>query len=664
MTKKDISCYGLTDGGITADVTGGTGTNYSYTWEMYVGSSWNTLSAGTAGLSGSIAGDYRVRVRDVRNCASVSDVVTIMEPTVLTLPRAAVHDIKCLGEKGSLSLEPMGGTAPYTWQYALKGSDYTTFTADTPLTAGAYAVRVLDRNNCAEEYADALVLTTPESALDFGYVQSDYNGFNISCVGGANGYVELRPSGGNGGVYGGYQYALDGGTYQANARLEGIAAGSHQVTVQDARGCEISKAIAFSQATEKISVTEKSHADVACYGDVTGSLEVQGAGGVGPYVYSLNGGSSQATPVFAGLGVGDYRVVLTDLNGCATVSSFGISSINPVMSLISSVTDVSCYQGKNGAVSLSVSGGVQPLRYAWSGGSSTGDVLRGVSAGNYVATVTDAAGCVMKATASVAQPARAVSLSAATVPVCFGSTAGSVTASAQGGTLPYLFSSDGGKTYQDSPVFDALAIGSYAIRVKDNQGCEEGMVATVVQRKDKPEPDFIVATQEHALDTLVVTDISVPKPDSIVWSFDSRAHVLDANAWQPKIKFDGAGTYVVGMAGYFGGCVYTVDRTLSINPYDPEQVKTLTPSYKAIKSVEVTPNPNNGQFTVHVSLNYKHRVSLIVYDVSGVARYNNAWASTDGITEVVNLGSVSSGVYLVRVVTNSEAEDVRIIVTK
>ena len=162
----------------------------------------------------------------------------------------------------------------------------------------------------------------------------------------------------------------------------------------------------------------------------------------------------------------------------------------------------------------------------------------------------------------------------------------------------------------------------------------------------------------------MVTDISVPKPDSIVWSFDSRAHVLDANAWQPKIKFDGAGTYVVGMAGYFGGCVYTVDRTLSINPYDPEQVKTLTPSYKAIKSVEVTPNPNNGQFTVHVSLNYKHRVSLIVYDVSGVARYNNAWASTDGITEVVNLGSVSSGVYLVRVVTNSEAEDVRIIVTK
>lgn len=55
-------------------------------------------------------------------------------------------------------------------------------------------------------------------------------------------------------------------------------------------------------------------------------------------------------------------------------------------------TDVSCNGGNDGALTISVNGGVAPYVYAWSAsGSGTSGV--GLIAGNYMVTVTDANGC-------------------------------------------------------------------------------------------------------------------------------------------------------------------------------------------------------------------------------------------------------------------------------
>jgi hypothetical protein len=661
LAKQDISCYGRTDGTATASVSGGTGTQYSYTWEMYTGSAWSTLSTTAASLTGRTDGDYRVRVQDVRHCTAVSEAVTIAEPTLLTLPQASVQDIKCFGERGSLALAPQGGTAPYAWQYSVGGA-YTPFTASTALPVGVYTVRVLDKNYCEAVYTSSLTITSPPAALDFQYTQSNYNGFQISCFGGANGHVTLTGTGGNGSSYTNYTYALDGGAYQPSSRLEGIAAGNHVLAVRDARGCEVSKTIAFMQAAEQITLALKTHQDVVCYGDRTGSLEVTGTGGVNPYTFSLDAGTAQASPVFSGLGTGEYSITLADLNGCAVTATFGITSLNPAIVIDPVVQDVSCYQGNNGTITLNLAGGVPPFRYKWTANAGTTEALTGLTAGTYMATVTDHAGCSMQSTAIVQQPAQAVSLSLATTPVCYGSEHGSIAVTAQGGTWPYTFSADGGTSFQDTPVFATLGVGRYTVKVKDSHDCEAGTTTEIVQRNDRPEPDFIVATSEYALDTLVVTEISVPKPDSIDWMFDARAQILDANPWTPKLRFDDAGTYAVAMTGYFGGCAYTVARTLGINPYDPEQVKTQQPEYRAIKSVEVMPNPNNGSFAVKVVLNYKHRVSILVYDVLGSARYRHAWEEVQELTQQIDLGPVAAGVYLLRVVTGSDAEDVRIVV--
>jgi hypothetical protein len=663
VNKQDISCYGLTDGKVTVVPSGGSGSGYTYTWEQFIGSSWSTMGSVINAISNRAEGTYRVRVKDSKLCAGVTDPIDIVEPAKLIIIPPVVKDIMCYGEKGYIEMTTSGGTGAITYQYTT-GQPYQIFTNTTPLSAGSYTVRAVDANSCSTTYGTALTLTAPATALDFTATKSDYSGVNISCFGGSNGYVTLVGTGGNGSSYSGYQYALDGGPYQEASRLDGINAGDHLVYVRDARGCILSRTLGFTQSSDPLAFTVVEKKDVTCFGDLTGVLQISGAGGVGPYTYSLDNGAAQTQGRFTGLGTGVHAIKLFDRNNCDNTYSYEIVSVNPVMQISPEVHDAQCFQAADGQIALTVAGGVAPFTYSWNGYSTGGALLSNVRSGEYNGVVTDNAGCRMSFAATVDQPAQVLRIGVSTVPVCYGSTNGVISIQALGGTGPYRYSIDDGVTFQTTGLFNTVGVGNYPIRVKDDHACFTTTSAVIIQRNDKPEPDFIVATKGSALDTLVITEISVPKPDSVYWLFDATALVLDNDSWHPKIKFDNEGSYDIGMTGYFGGCAYSVNRTLTINAYDPEVVKTRLPEYKAISSVEATPNPTSGTFTVTVKLNYKHSLSMVVYDVIGGIHYHNSWGEVDGLTETITLDGVAPGVYLLRVVTPSDAQDVRILINK
>ena len=68
-----------------------------------------------------------------------------------------------------------------------------------------------------------------------------------------------------------------------------------------------------------------------------------------------------------------------------------------------------------------------------------------------------------------------------TYPLCFGLSTGQVVFNPFGGVSPYLYSNDGGVTYQNSNIFSGLPAGSYTFRVKDNTNCTNDTTIVITQ---------------------------------------------------------------------------------------------------------------------------------------------------------------------------------------
>lgn len=129
-----------------------------------------------------------------------------------------------------------------------------------------------------------------------------------------------------------------------------------------------------------------------------GSATVSVTGGTAPYTYSWapTGGNS---PTANNLSAGIYTVSVTDNTGC-TVSANAIitSTANLIVNTIA--TPDSC-PSPTGSVSVFATGGQPPYSYLWMPGNYTSSSVSNLPAGSYTVTVTDGAGCVISAMATI-----------------------------------------------------------------------------------------------------------------------------------------------------------------------------------------------------------------------------------------------------------------------
>lgn len=661
LNVKDISCFGVQDGIIEAAVTGGTPA-YTFTWEKQVGSVWITTNQHQSSIANQDVGKYRLKVIDSKNCADYSYHVLIREPDVLHAT-TVVKDIVCFGESGNLITTGTGGVQPYLYAYSLDGTTYSPLTPVTPISEGAYFIRTSDKNGCVFNDSNPHVITAPTAPLDFTYTLSDYNGYNISCYGGNNGFVSVLATGGNGASYNGYQFAVNAGTYQDENLLNQLLAGDHLIQVRDARGCVASKTVSLNQTANQLNLVLHNKQDVVCYGDETGSITVTGVGGLQPYSYTVNESLSQESNQFVGLGVGTYQLQIVDKNNCKAYLATSIVNLNPRIQMQASITDVRCFGGTDGAIAVTVTDGVSPFEFSWMNSTNTNALMENLSTGSYNVTITDQAGCKRDSSFVVNQPSAPLTATYAIVPVCYGKTNGSITVHTNGGTHPYQYSFSNPLSFQTNEIFTGV-VGMYPVTIKDYNGCTVSSTVEIPQRNDRPEPNFLVASRQNALDTLVIKEISLPKPDSLFWIFDPQAVVISNDSWSPQIKFANEGTYFVSMTGYFSGCEYSITKNLNLKPYDPDAIPDKNPGYSPIESVVVSPNPSNGSFAVEVRMIKKYNVSVIVYDVLGSRRYEKNWMGVQMVEDAIVLDNPAPGVYLLRVITDTDARDIRLIVNQ
>lgn len=664
VTKKDISCYGLDNGELTANISGGTPGvgGYAYTWERNINNAW--VAMGISGLNiNSGEGEFRLKVKDDNHCNATSNVVNVYEPPLLEIETIDVHDIVCFEDKGFIEVSGSGGVAPYQYAYSVDGSTYFAFDKNTPLDAGNYKIRLTDKNGCTASAPSFFSITSPEAALDFSYQLSDYNGFNVSCFGGNNATVTLNAFGGNGSGYKDYAFKIDGMPYQLSPNFDKISAGLHTFQVEDERGCVVLKNVAITQNPQPVTSHLITKEDVVCYGDKTGRISINASGGIAPYSYQLNGTRASAVGNFTELEADRYVITIQDKNNCETIREVTVAAVNPPIEIQTRVTDARCYGEPTGSIETLVTGGVADFEYHWSGLNKTTSSLQELVAGRYTVRVTDQAGCSVEASAEVKQPGEPLKTTLTTLPVCYGKTNGSIIIQPSGGSPPYNFSL-GDDRYQSAPTFQ-LDAGRYEVYTRDANGCTIVSSAEIIRRNDIPEPNFLVATRRNALDTLVIIDISVPKPDSVHWGFDDRATLVDDQELAAQLMFTQAGDYVVSMTGYFGGCDYNIAKFITVNPYDPNAPDERLPGYRPIENATVTPNPTTGEFYVTVRLTKKYPVSLLVYDMIGMVHYAHHWDLVQEIQDhKIRLSDVAAGIYLVRIITETDAKDIRLLVER
>jgi gliding motility-associated-like protein len=203
--------------------------------------------------------------------------------------------------------------------------------------------------------------------------------------------------------------------------------------------------------------------NVACFGDSTGSIDATINSGTPAFTYLWSNG--ETTEDVADLTPGVYSLTVTDFYGC---SSSAVATVTQPDKLIASfvTTDILCNGGNNGAIDVTVSGGVAPYTYNWST-SSTDEDLTGLTAGVYTLTVTDANNCSEVNVITLVQP-QALSVTSTSVPATCQAPNGIIDITVNGGTVPYSYSWSNGAFTQD---LVGVASGTYTVTVTDTNGC-------------------------------------------------------------------------------------------------------------------------------------------------------------------------------------------------
>ncbi len=189
------------------------------------------------------------------------------------------------------------------------------------------------------------------STLDFTATLTD-----ADC-GSNNGKIEIKGAGGETP----YKYLIDNGALQSSAIFENLAPGNYKVTITDNVACSTTKDVSVA-STSGFSAT----GSVAASGCKTtnGTFTAAPNGGIEPYAYSLNGGTSQSDATFSNLGAGEYEILITDATGCdfsiVKMIPTGISYNTSVKSIIAnSCATTGCHDGSSSQTNFTIFSNVQ-----------------------------------------------------------------------------------------------------------------------------------------------------------------------------------------------------------------------------------------------------------------------------------------------------------------
>lgn len=433
---------------------------FTYTWSPATGLSCVNCVSPVA--SPATATNYVLTVTDSLGCVKRDTVNVKAKPILAT----SVVNAVCYGSAtGSASASASLGTPPFT--YSWNTLPPQTGATATGLAAGTYTVTATDSKGCS--VAQGITITQPSRV-----VASIASKDSVSCNGGNDGKATAAAAGGKSP----YTYSWNTSPIKNGVTATGLSAGTFVVTVTDSVGCTDTESVAIVQPIP-VSVAISTTA-VLCHGGNTGTATVTASGGTPAYTYAVDAGGYGSANILSGLTAGTHIVHVKDAHGCVKDSSIVITE-PAALALGYAATQPLCNGATNGTITITASGGMAFYQYAIGGGTFTSaPTFSGLSAGTFVLHVKDANGCTKDSTITLLQPAPLAIAPTLSNVLCNGGSSGSVAVVASGGTPAYTYAINTG-SFGAASTFPGLAAGTYAIHVKDTNGCRRDTNVSITQ---------------------------------------------------------------------------------------------------------------------------------------------------------------------------------------
>ncbi|NQX91179.1 MAG: SprB repeat-containing protein, partial [Flavobacteriales bacterium] len=508
---------------LVADVV--TEGNATFTWDPVDGlSDPNSL---TPEACPTVTTTYTI-TNNLSDCVATESItITVEEPTINFIAEGVTCED---GNNGSIDVTVDDAVEPITYTWTYEGMFFSNDQNITDLETGEYCLTIVDANGCTtEDCIDVIEV----DLLNVSNVEfCDFTCFPISCFGACDGSIEITIEGGIA------PYSSDlNGTVVAGATplFDNLCAGTYDIVVTDAIGCEITVQYTLDQPDE-LEIEVVGSTDVLCNGEETGLITVTTTGGCPPYTYEWSHDPNLTTPIATELPAGEFTVTVTDVNGCVSAESVTIVINGPGDPIGVTVDNVSLYPGgfnvscpgaSDGSIDITITGGTPPYLPTWThqeSGTTYVNVedLTNLPCGTYDLLVRDDNDCEFELEVELTcVPDFDLVIDVIPNP-CGDPNAGigeiDVTVSgAHGG--PYTFDWSGPSCPCAGSNITGLISGDYTLTVEDQFGCDTTVVINVgTNDQFNVTPTITDATCGGTCDGSIEIEVSGLVPDMTVWS--------------------------------------------------------------------------------------------------------------------------------------------------
>jgi gliding motility-associated-like protein len=606
----DASCFYSEDGRITIESVAGGREEYNYIWTDSTGT---RIGSNSPVLDSVPGGKYRVMVND--NYCIDSAEFTLNAPPEITLQKN-VTDLLCNSEPtGIIVIVPSGGLGfkNINWE----NEELSGFSV-SGLSAGMYRYTVGDEVGCF--VIDSSVVSEP-AAISMDSIISDYNGFEVSCDDGSDGWIRVISSGGSGGHN--YIWDYEGTSLpEDSSYIDSLVEGTYNIIITDTNHCEYFSSFDLD-APPQIRITMETTNQVC---SVPGTLRSDVSGGIGGFELLWSNDSSGTD--LNNLNEGWYFVTVTDDNGCTLIDSALIEKESSMEIDIIVIDSVRCFGSADGVLGIDTLYATPPLQVFWNDESTSNHELNDVSRGIYTVYVIDANDCFAFDTLEVTDPLPLEIETFVTDADCYDSATGAATFWTTGGNGGYFYAWD--TTLIEGNAVSQQLAGSHMLQVYDSKNCEGSDEVIIGQ----PEQIVVYALEND----IVYPDCEYAENGSIIVTVEGGTG--NYSFFWPDIEGNPSSRSVENLKSDEYTVIVTDNNNCTV-----EKIFNLESQYESCLDIPSAFTPNGDNFNdewiilnyaepnVPVSERYPNMI-IEVYDRYG----RKVWESEPGYTHDVSSG--------------------------